>query len=74
MRLYNCRMQNVEAAASAVKSQDRVRAHQVGGVDGEEDEGERRPDVSHEPGGVTSWAIDINRRLKEDSPDQPQCS
>ena len=36
---------------------------QVGRVDGQEDEGEGGPDVSHEPGRRTPWAVHIDRSL-----------
>ena len=45
---------------------------QVGGVDGEEDEGEQGPDIGHEPGGVALGTVNIHRGLEQDHPDQPQ--
>ena len=45
---------------------------QVGRVDGQKDEGKGGPNVGHEPRRVAARTIDVDCRLKEDRPNQPQ--
>lgn len=47
-------------------------SREVGSVDGQEDQGKGRPHVGHEPGGVASRAVDVDGRLEQNRPDQPQ--